>query len=418
MCIKLGGFFMRLVLGLLLAMLLARSAIAEAETRPLFVEAVDYRTIANVDGCETEPYYKPRQYPQCTDPEKLYAAAIAFAAAHNLPLMIDWGFDECPGCQARESALRAPDFDLSSDGLLASMTQEQAASFSSYTRGLNQIALVKMNSHGSFQHFQDFAERIGAQSVASDLGWNKVWSPLFMLVNPETNEIAANDWFGGYSFCTLIEEINEGLQQVGIATRKDNVVRQCYMPDEFTSADMAAWSDACETEDRIKCFWLGYAHARSIDQASDVIARISPYAKAMGAYTAACEQGVANACSKIGRMMHNHDSVAKYHHGEYYAERANEFSARACDQKFLSACGSLAYGYRYGRDGLERNLQLAARLFRVACVAHDPWACGHLSRLTSLGTEGTEDYIGQEETLLAFACRNRNDWACEDSNPQ
>lgn len=409
---------MRLVLALILTTLLMGNAVAQIQTQPLFVEAVDYRTIDTVDGCETEPYHKERIYPQCTDPEKLYAAAIAFATANNLPLVIDWGFDECPGCQARERRLRAPDFDLSSQGLLASMTEDQEIAFSSYTHGLNQIALVRMNSHGSFQHFQDFAERIGAQRVARDLGWRKVWSPLFMVVNPNTNEVAANDWFGGYSFCTLIEEINEGLQQVGIATRRDNIIRQCFMPDEFSSAELTAWVNGCEAENRIECFWAGNAHELSIDRDADVIARISPYKKALRAYTAACEQGVANACGQLGKMMHNQDSVAKYHHGADYAVRANNFLTRACDHKHQWACGALAYRHRHGRDGVERNPQLAASLFEIACIAHDPWACGHLGKLTRLGIEGTEIYVGQEETLLAIACRNRNDWACEDINPQ
>lgn len=65
-------------------------ALSDTKSRPLFVDAVDYRTIENVEGCEVEPYHKPRQYPQCTDPEKLFEAAKAFALEHNLPLLIDW----------------------------------------------------------------------------------------------------------------------------------------------------------------------------------------------------------------------------------------------------------------------------------------------------------------------------------------
>lgn len=153
------------------------------------------------------------------NPDKLYAAAIKFAQDNHMPLVIDWGFDECPGRQAREAMLRSPDFDMTSEGLLATMTQGQKEEFNTYTLGRNQIALVRMNSHQSFQHFQDFAERIGAQTVVQGLGWHKVWSPLFMVADPRTESLAANDWFAGYRYCTLIEEITAGLEQIGIAPR-------------------------------------------------------------------------------------------------------------------------------------------------------------------------------------------------------
>lgn len=123
-----------------------------------------------------------------------------------------------------------PKFESTSESLLKSMTKDQRNKFNKYTNGRNQIASVKMNSHGSFKHFQDFADKIGANSLASDLGWHKVWSPLYMIVNPSTGEIAANDWFGGYQLCNYAEEINVGLQQVGIAERDDKTMKHCAGP--------------------------------------------------------------------------------------------------------------------------------------------------------------------------------------------
>ena len=64
---------------------------------PLFVPAVDYADFTPAPGCAAD--VPDATYRACIDPRALYAAAIESAQAADNPLMVIWGFEECPYCK-------------------------------------------------------------------------------------------------------------------------------------------------------------------------------------------------------------------------------------------------------------------------------------------------------------------------------
>ncbi|MCA8892982.1 MAG: hypothetical protein KDA56_14450, partial [Hyphomonas sp.] len=66
----------------------------------LFEKAVNYIAFQPIEGCTGERA-KPTYF-KCLDARELYDAAVIRAEEENRPLMIVWGFDECPSCMKLE----------------------------------------------------------------------------------------------------------------------------------------------------------------------------------------------------------------------------------------------------------------------------------------------------------------------------
>ena len=87
--------------GLLLVLFIGCPLDAVAQDQQLFVEAVDYTKFEPIDGCTRDR--EEAIYKGCLRPRELYDAALTTARGMKRPLMIVWGFDECPGCQSFEA---------------------------------------------------------------------------------------------------------------------------------------------------------------------------------------------------------------------------------------------------------------------------------------------------------------------------
>ena len=60
----------------------------------LFVDAVDYAAMQPEGGYPGDP--ADAIYHACIDTETLYEAALTSAKERGTPLMVVWGFNECP----------------------------------------------------------------------------------------------------------------------------------------------------------------------------------------------------------------------------------------------------------------------------------------------------------------------------------
>jgi hypothetical protein len=382
------------------------SGAAHAASEPLFVEAVDYKTIEDVADCEKKPYYKERVFSRCTDPDKLFDAAKTFALNNDVPLVILWGFDECPACESLKIRMFDPDMLPSDKAVETALSGAQKVEFAKATKDRNQLAIVRMNSGTSLAHYQAFADKIGANKVASDLGWKKVWSPMFMVVNPKTGAVASNGYFRGYQFCTLGEELVEGLADVGVITANPNATRNCGRPDA-SDEDAAEWGKACDAGHVEKCAWAGIANQHKTHElkADDPKASLKVRLRARKQLTTACDNNYITACRMAAGLLPKS--------GGKYTRAAVQLLRKSCDGKDLIACSRLGYAYEGGEGGLRRNIPRAVNLIAMACDAHDPFACGMLGEMAFYKDPGTDRFQSRAKTLLAFTCRNDRDWACD-----
>ena len=74
----------------------ACSGATNSSDKPLFVSAIDYDDFTPAAGCTLD--VADATYRACLDPRALYAAAVESAEAADNPLMVVWGFEECPYC--------------------------------------------------------------------------------------------------------------------------------------------------------------------------------------------------------------------------------------------------------------------------------------------------------------------------------
>lgn len=380
-----------------------------AKSKPLFLEAVDYTTIETVGDCkETLHHGKKRKYSRCANPDKLFEAAKTFALEKKIPLVILWGFDACPACENLERVFFDPEMLPTNKAVSELLTPQQKEQFSNYTNGSNQLALVRMNSGTSIQHNQDFANEIGANKLASTLGSDKVWSPMFMVYNPETSTLAANQHFYGQSYCNFSEEIAQGLEQVGIIKDDPNWDRSCYMPEDPTDEVLTKWKTECKAGSYAKCFWVGSAYKQKYydEQEADLKTAEDFRKRAVKFLKKSCDNGLFTACRSVGYILPKN--------GEEYKPEAMNFFKRACNRRDMRACGQVAFGYQYGEGGLQKSNPKAAMYYAKVCDSHYPWACSKLGEMALYRDAGTSDYHARAKQLIAFGCRDGNDWACKE----
>ncbi len=377
--------------------------------KPLFVEAVDYKTIETVPDCEETLYRgNPRLYSRCANPYKLFGKAKTFALENKMPLVILWGFDSCPACEDLENRYFDPGFLPTNNAISASLTLNQKTQFSNYTNGNNQLALIRMNSGTSVDHNQIFAQKIGANKLAASLGWRKVWSPMFMVVNPETDALGSIRHFSGYELCTLGEELALGLEQVGIIKGNPNWKKVCSRSADYTDEDRASWEGECGDGDNLKCYLAGSAERQSYYDLEETRQKAADVhrASALNLLNKACDNGLINACRSVGYLLPTDGKKG-------YTEKAVNFFRRACNQRDMNACGQMGWAYKFGEGGLRENRATAVKYYAKACDSHDPWACSQIGEMAFYGDPGTTSYKSDAKRMLAFGCRNELEWACK-----
>jgi len=178
----------------------------------LFVDAVDYAALEPEGGCPDDP---PNAiYHACIDSEMLYEAAIASAKQSGTPLMVIWGFNECPYCKVFDGENFNPDKPWKTADFIKKLTPDQRSAMTAEARANFQISVVRLNART--QHGLDFADKIGVTDLARERGWHRVWSPFIMVVDPDTRAIHTEEtWNAQWSFCESASEFIINLVAIG-----------------------------------------------------------------------------------------------------------------------------------------------------------------------------------------------------------
>jgi serine/threonine protein kinase/TPR repeat protein len=98
------------------------------------------------------------------------------------------------------------------------------------------------------------------------------------------------------------------------------------------------------------------------------------HAKAADLYAAACDSGIAVACTDLGIEYNNGTGVA-----QNYARAAALYS-KACNENEAAACSNLGNLYRYG-SGVEMDTEKAKQFLDKGCKMGNQWGCDRLKEL-------------------------------------
>ena len=178
----------------------------------LFVDAVDYAAMQPEGGCPGDP--ADAIYHACIDTETLYEAALTSAKERGTPLMVVWGFNECPYCKVFDGENFNPDAPWKTADFIKKLTPAQRDAMSAETKSNFQISIVRL--HARTPNGLAFADKIGVTDMARARGWHRVWSPFIMVVDPETRAIHTEEkWNAQWSFCESASEFIVNLVAIG-----------------------------------------------------------------------------------------------------------------------------------------------------------------------------------------------------------
>lgn len=213
-----GGAFAALTL-----ILSACTPATNAPGAPLFVSAVDYSDFTAAAGCTAD---KPdATYRACMDPEALYAAAVASAKAADNPLMVVWGFEECPFCIKFAKEELNPDRPRSIDDFVTNtLGKTQRESLPNQGQDF-QISVLHI--HVRAPAGAALAERLGVTDIARERGWHRVWSPFVSFTRPGTDSFVAQTQFEqGELPCEYVDDFAISLEQLAYIPADASVARE------------------------------------------------------------------------------------------------------------------------------------------------------------------------------------------------
>ncbi|MBO6689882.1 MAG: hypothetical protein JJ931_15195 [Henriciella sp.] len=203
-----------LVGGLITAIVLLVAACSPSggEGKPLFVSAVDYADFTPAPGCTAD--VDDATYRACIDPRALYAAAIESATQADNPLMVIWGFEECPYCKKFAAEEMSPENPrLISDFVGNTLTEAQRASLPDNGRDF-QISVLHLHVRAPMG--EALAEQLGVTDIARSRGWHRVWSPFVTFTRPGSHTFVAQTQFQqGEKPCNYVDDFAISLEQIG-----------------------------------------------------------------------------------------------------------------------------------------------------------------------------------------------------------
>ncbi|MEZ6002507.1 thioredoxin family protein [Hyphomonas sp.] len=178
----------------------------------VFEKSVDYTAFQPIEGCKGERA-KP-VYFKCLDARELYDAAVSRAAEEGRPLMIVWGFDECPSCMKLEktelSGRNAWTVDRFLKEALTPIQRKAALASQDEYRILTLKIDVRRPSGAAL------AEEIGVTGMAQERGRDRVRTPFITLTNAETGVLVSQAELGqGFRPCTRGDEFVLDLVEAG-----------------------------------------------------------------------------------------------------------------------------------------------------------------------------------------------------------
>ncbi|MDJ0920441.1 MAG: hypothetical protein QNI84_04890 [Henriciella sp.] len=205
----------RFLPGLAAATALTLAACSGANTdtdQPLFVQAVNFDDFTPAEGCTLDE--PDARYRACLDPDELYAAAVASAQAADNPLMIVWGFEECPFCMKFEAEEMNPDNPRMTSQFVSEVLSESQRADLPNNGADFQISVV--NIHVRAEAGAALAERLGVTDIARERGWHRVWSPFVTFTQPGSDTFVAQTQFEqGEKPCVYEDDFAISLEQLG-----------------------------------------------------------------------------------------------------------------------------------------------------------------------------------------------------------
>ena len=203
--------------GLFAAVAMIVSACSPSNTsvdpaKPLFVEAVDYADFTPAEGCDAD--VEGATYRACIDPNALSAAAVQSAQEADNPLMVVWGFEECPYCKKFAQDEMDPENPRTiQDFVTNTLSEKQRESLAD--KGADfQISVLHL--HVRAPAGAELAERLGVTDIARERGWHRGWSPFVSFTRPGSDSFVAQTQFEqGEKPCNYVDDFAISLQQLG-----------------------------------------------------------------------------------------------------------------------------------------------------------------------------------------------------------
>ena len=194
------------------ALILTACSPTGGDSKPLFVSAIDYADFEAAPGCTAD--VADATYRACIDPRALYAAAIESAKEADNPLMVIWGFEECPYCKKFAAEEMNPESPrLISDFVGNTLSEAQRASLPNSGKDF-QISVLHLHVRAPLG--EALAEQLGVTDIARSRGWHRVWSPFVTFTRPGSHEFVAQTQFQqGEKPCNYVDDFAISLEQLG-----------------------------------------------------------------------------------------------------------------------------------------------------------------------------------------------------------
>ncbi|MEM7330191.1 MAG: hypothetical protein AAF437_15720 [Pseudomonadota bacterium] len=199
-------------LALAVTIILAACGGSTVSDKPLFVAAIDYADFTPAAGCTAD--VPDATYRACLDPRALYAAAVESAQAADNPLMVIWGFEECPYCKKFAAEEMNPENPRTvADFVTNTLTASQRDSLPKAGKDF-QISVLHL--HVRAPDGASLAEALGVTDIARERGWHRVWSPFVTFTRPGSNTFVAQTQFQqGEKPCNYVDDFAISLEQLG-----------------------------------------------------------------------------------------------------------------------------------------------------------------------------------------------------------
>lgn len=191
-------------------------------TTPLFVEAVDYADFTPAAGCTAD--VPDATYRACLDPRALYAAAVESAQEADNPLMVIWGFEECPYCKKFAAEEMNPENPRSIEDFITNTLSESQRN--SLPNAGKDFQISVLHLHVRAPDGASLAEALGVTDIARERGWHRVWSPFVSFTRPGSNTFVAQTQFQqGEKPCNYVDDFAISLEQLDYIPADDSKVR-------------------------------------------------------------------------------------------------------------------------------------------------------------------------------------------------
>ena len=176
---------------------------------PLFDANFDYDAVSTLPNCNQR--VTPRtKYFKCKNSAELFVAAKDWAKASDQPLMVIFGFDECPSCQAIEQLYFGRKEPISKEMFIPFVSDIQAK-----TKDIPTISVARI--HIRNENAEAMVKRLGLVDYAESKNWHRLWSPFIVLFDPKTGEWHSEEtWDSEIVYCyDAIAEIAVSLEELG-----------------------------------------------------------------------------------------------------------------------------------------------------------------------------------------------------------